>query len=228
MKAKSRFLRSDIGTKRGENLTFKVYKSVREMMLDYEIVPGQRLIFSDLAKRLNVSRTPVNSALSILAKEGFLDFVPFQGYTVHRIDRKEAAALYEVIRIIALGSIGKAILRLTPEKLKILEERKTDCEKAVADRGLRDKFILDQEFHAFIIDMSEIKGLADYFRDIYQQIYLRHRIEGLEAGRARKVVIEHQEIFDAIRHQDVAQAKTLIKAHLDAGMKYIFTRIIKE
>ncbi len=228
MKEKPKFLRPGNGVKRGDNLALSVYRKIRKMMLDYEIVPGQRLIFSDLAERLNVSRTPVNSALSILAKEGFLDFVPFQGYTVHRINRKEAASLYEIIRIIAVGAIGKAILRLTPEKLKILEHRKNDCEKAVVELGFREKFILDQEFHAYIIDMSDIQGLADYFKDIYQQIYLRHSLEGLESSRARQVVSEHQQLFDAIRQQDVDHAKALIKAHLDAGMKYIFSRIITE
>ncbi len=92
-----------------ENLTISVYKSIRKMMLNYEIVPGQRLVFVDLAKQLGVSRTPVNIALSILAKEGFFDFVPNQGYTVHKITREEAEGLYELIKILALGAVPKAI-----------------------------------------------------------------------------------------------------------------------
>ena len=43
------------------------YRKIKEMMLSYDLVPGQRLVFVDLARRLGVSRTPVNTALSILA-----------------------------------------------------------------------------------------------------------------------------------------------------------------
>ena len=92
-----------------KNLTQMVYRKIKEMMVNYEVVPGQRLIFSDLANRLGVSRTPVNNALSILANEGFLDLIPHQGYTVHEITKEEAGSLYEIREIIELGSVGKAI-----------------------------------------------------------------------------------------------------------------------
>ena len=71
--------------KKSKNLTLKVYNRIMKLMLDYEIVPGQRLVFVDLANQLKVSRTPVNNALSILAQEGYLDFVPNQGYSVRQI-----------------------------------------------------------------------------------------------------------------------------------------------
>jgi DNA-binding GntR family transcriptional regulator len=77
--------------KKNKNLTLKVYHKIIDLMLDYELVPGQRLVFVDLARRLQVSRTPVNNALSILAQEGYLDFVPNQGYSVHKLSKKEAA-----------------------------------------------------------------------------------------------------------------------------------------
>ena len=35
-----------------KGLTQMVYREIKEMMLNYEMVPGQRLIFSDLAKRM--------------------------------------------------------------------------------------------------------------------------------------------------------------------------------
>jgi len=57
-----------------KNLTLAAYDNIKDMMFNYDIVPGQRLVFVDLAKQLGVSRTPVNNALSILAKEGYLDY----------------------------------------------------------------------------------------------------------------------------------------------------------
>lgn len=208
-----------------KNLTQLVYEKIKEMMLGYEIIPGQRLIFVDLAKRLGVSRTPVNHALSILSNEGFLDFVPNQGYRVHQITEKEAESLYEIREIIELGSIGKAIEKLTPEKLEALEKQKYLYEKAVADQVSRERFILDQEFHACQVQLSENFYLGDYFREVYQRIFLRHRIEGLIAERTEAVVSEHNEIFEAIRCRDVERAKESIKGHIKEGKVYIFSVI---
>ena len=208
-----------------ENLTQMVYRKIKEMMLNYEIVPGQRLIFSDFAKRLRVSRTPVNNALSILANEGFLDLIPHQGYSVHQITKEEAESLYEMREIIELGAVGKAIRRLTPEELEALNEKKRLYENAVLDQVSRGRFTLDQEFHACLVQMSENLYLADYFREVYQRIFLRHRIEGLRADRARKVVSEHHEIFEAVSLRDTEGARESIKSHIKAGKEYIFSII---
>jgi len=208
-----------------KNLTQMVYQTIKEMMLDYEIVPGQRLIFTDLANRLGVSRTPVNNALSILANEGFLDFIPNQGYSVHKITKEEAESLYEIREIIELGSVGKVMRKLTPEKLETLERKKHLYENAVAEQVSRERFTLDQEFHAFFVQMSENLYLADYFREVYQRIFLRHRIEGLGVDRAQKVVSEHNEIFEAVSLKNGERTRESIKAHIKAGKEYIFSII---
>jgi len=208
-----------------KNLTQMVYRKIKEMMLNYEIVPGQRLIFSDLAKRMGVSRTPVNNALGILANEGFLDLIPHQGYSVHQITKEEAGSLYEIREIIELGALGKAIRALNPKKLGELEEKKRLYENAVVDQVSRGRFTLDQEFHACLVQMSDNLYLADYFREVYQRIFLRHRIEGLRADRAQKVVSEHDEIFEAVSLRDIEWAKESIKFHIKAGKEYIFSII---
>ncbi len=207
------------------NLTQMAYRKIKEMMLNYDIIPGQRLVFIDLAKRLGVSRTPVNNALSILANEGFLDFVPNRGYTVHQITHEEANALYEIREIIELGAIGPAILKLTPKKIDLLKNHKSSYEKAVLEQASRGRFILDQEFHAYYVQMAGNPYLTDYFREVYQRIFLRHRIEGLRVGRAKEVVVEHNEIFKAIRLKDVESTRELIKHHIKAGKEYIFSSI---
>lgn len=211
-----------------KNLTQMAYRKIKEMMFNYDIVPGQRLIFVDFAERLGVSRTPVNNALSILANEGFLDFIPNQGYKVHEITPKEARDLYDIREILELGAIGPAIKKLTSQKLKALENQKKLYEKSVVEQITRGRFTLDQEFHACYVQMAENRYLTDYFREVYQRIFLRHRIEGLPVGRAREVVLEHKEIVKAISMKDVENAKALIKQHIKAGKDYIFSAIFAD
>jgi DNA-binding GntR family transcriptional regulator len=114
---------------------------------------------------------------------------------------------------------------VTSEKLKDLERQRKLYEKSVAEQVNRGRFTLDQEFHACYIRMAENPYLTDYFREIYQRIFLRHRIEGLPVGRAREVVLEHKEIVKAISRKDVQATKKLIKSHIKAGKDYIFSAI---
>lgn len=207
------------------NLNYVVYQKIKQMMLSYEITPGQKLTFTDLADKLGVSRTPVNNALSILAKEGFLDFTPNQGYTVHQITKEEADQLYEVRTILELGAIDKIVANLTPQQLIELEAHEKRFKQSVDENQSRDRFTLDQEFHAFIIGMSGNLYLSEYFREVYQRIFLRHRIRPLKGDRAVQVPVEHRQLVEAIRQRDAVRAKEIVSQHIENGKQYIYSFI---
>ncbi len=211
-----------------KNLTLAVYDSIKEMMLNYDIVPGQRLVFVDLAKQLGVSRTPVNNALSILAKEGYLDFVPNQGYSVHKLTLEEAESLYEIREILEIGTIGKAIRNMTPEKLELLEKKRLEYENSISDRVHRKLFILDAEFHAAIIGMINNLHLVERYRDLCQRIFLRFRTEDLRIDRQKEIVKEHKSLCEAVRNKDVDWAKDLIRTHHANAKKNLFAIIFSE
>lgn len=196
-----------------QNLTLSAYDRIMEMMINYDIVPGQRLVFVDLAKQLGVSRTPVNNALSMLAMEGYLDFIPNQGYTVHKLTRREAEELYETREIVEIGTIGKTVERMTPEKTEWLRQKKTAYEQSITDTVHRKLFVLDTDFHAAIIEMSGNLYLVDLYRDICKRIFLRFRVEVLSMDRIHDIVSEHDQLFEAVAIRDVELAQELLRKH---------------
>lgn len=208
--------------KKQSNLTIKVYQQIIDLMHAYEIVPGQRLVFIDLAKKLNVSRTPVNNALSILAQQGYLDFVPNQGYSVHKLTLDEAENHYAIREVLEVGFVGKAIQNMTTKGLQNLKKRKTEYEKAITGHVTRKLFILDTEFHAGILDMVGNDILSTQYRDICQKVFLRFRTEDLRLTRIKEIEKEHHKIFEAIRLKDVEKAKELLILHHTSSKKNLF------
>ncbi len=208
--------------KKNSNLTLKVYQQIIELMLEYEIVPGQRLVFIDLAKQLGVSRTPVNNALSILAQEGYLDFVPNQGYSVHKLTLEEAENLFEIREILEVGFLGKAIREMTDKKIENVRKRKLDYEKAMSGHVNRKLFILDTEFHASMIDMAANEILSAQYRNICQKIFLRFRTEDLRMNRIVEIKNEHNDLYEAIRIKDVERSKELVRMHHKHAQKNLF------
>lgn len=211
-----------------KNLTLKVYNNIKQMMLNYEIVPGQRLVFVDLAKELGVSRTPVNNALSILAKEGYLDFVPNQGYSVHKLTLEEAESLYEIRLILDLGIIEKAIKHLTPEGLQNIKAKKKEYEASVESRVYRHVFQKDMKFHSAIGEMARNIYFRDIYTDIYQRIFLRFRTEQLEPDRLFEIIDEHDRLYNAIADKDIHLAKKMVKEHTEISKKNLFPLIFNE
>jgi DNA-binding GntR family transcriptional regulator len=54
------------------DLVSRAYETLREQIVNGRLAPGSRIIESDLAERLGVSRTPVRGALQRLQQEGYV------------------------------------------------------------------------------------------------------------------------------------------------------------
>ena len=65
----------------------KATLGVRELVLDGELSPGDRVPEIALAQRLGVSRTPLRLALTTLAHEGLLESLPGGGFVVRSFTR---------------------------------------------------------------------------------------------------------------------------------------------
>ncbi|HET7564995.1 MAG TPA: GntR family transcriptional regulator, partial [Gemmatimonadaceae bacterium] len=56
---------------RGDRIAH-AYEQLRTLIVHGRLAPGSRVIESDIAERLGVSRTPVRSALHRLQQEGYI------------------------------------------------------------------------------------------------------------------------------------------------------------
>lgn len=67
----------------------RVIVRIREMILQGELAPGQRVREIELANKLGVSRTPVRESLPILAREGVLTKLDKRGFVVRAFTPQE-------------------------------------------------------------------------------------------------------------------------------------------
>lgn len=205
-----------------DNLEVKTYKQVKEMMLNFELVPGQRIVITELADQLGVSRTPVKMALIMLLKEGYLDYSTKQSYyTIHQFTKEELDYLFEFREFIEVGAVEKSIANITDEKLKILETKAFALREAAAKDQRELKFLLDLDFHSYIVELSGNPYLVEAERDVYQRFFMRRRISKFFGERYAEMLNEHDDIVAAFRERDVQKARSILSAHLKAGKEFI-------
>lgn len=204
-----------------ETLDYKTYKQIKQMMLNFDIVPGQRLVITELADRLGISRTPVKMALIMLMKEGFVDYSPRQAcYTIHQLTREEYDGLADFREILEAGAVNKAMKNLTEAKLEQLDRKADDFRKAAEANEREQRFLLDLEFHAGIVGLAGSSSLTETFREVYQRFYLQRRIIRLGGDRNAQVVAEHARIARALREGDAEGARQAIAAHARSAKEF--------
>jgi DNA-binding GntR family transcriptional regulator len=119
--------RSSVGT-RGmvgqlEVLTYKqaAYQTMRDMIVELELQPGTRLVESELAAQLNVSKTPIREAIALLAADGLVDVAPYVGASVRwlsTLEMEESRFLLDAIEAPAVALVAE---RITRQEIKALD-----------------------------------------------------------------------------------------------------------
>ncbi|MEL7462111.1 MAG: GntR family transcriptional regulator, partial [Pseudomonadota bacterium] len=75
-------------------------EQVKEELLDDIMAgrykPGDRLVESQIAKRMGISQSPVREALRDMVAMRFVEVEPHKGARVRRIDQREVLEIYPV------------------------------------------------------------------------------------------------------------------------------------
>ena len=73
-------LNNTVAVPRRSVLSDEIYLLIRKMIFNYEILPGAKVNIDALAKKLDVSQTPVREALSRLESDGLIVKEPLKGF----------------------------------------------------------------------------------------------------------------------------------------------------
>ena len=79
---------------RSETLREQLASALRQAVLSGKLKPGERLVESQLATMMQVSRGPVREAIFQLVEEGLLEQIPYRGTIVRTLDLKDLTEIY--------------------------------------------------------------------------------------------------------------------------------------
>jgi DNA-binding GntR family transcriptional regulator len=163
---------------------------------------------------LKISQTPIREALSRLAQEGYVTRLTNRGYRVSEMTAEEVEELFGLRGALEAYCIDEAIRRITPERLKALEQSVKSSRRAiVANDPLVDRYILNKDFHVIVAEIAGNGAVTRVLNDTCEKLVLKRRIEGITQG-GFAVLQHHREIFQAIKRKDVRRAQELMRAHL--------------
>lgn len=154
---------------KGRRAFSQVLEKLREMVISYEIKPGERLNEVALAERLGVSRTPVREALHFLARDGFLAEAG-RGYVRRPLNLKEMIDLYETREVLEVACLQLAAGRATPQRLDALEAFLAESRAKSPDLPVTELVSLDETFHHMLAEMSGNHELQRILHNVNERI----------------------------------------------------------
>lgn len=204
-----------------------VFNTLRQAILKGELEPGERLMEIQLAERLGVSRTPIREAIRKLELEGLVLMIPRKGAEVAKISEKSLRDVLEVRRSLEELAIELACTRMTGEDIKELEQAQETFRAAVKQGDAMTIAESDEHFHDIIYNGTGNTRLVQILNNLREQMY-RYRLEYIKDEDKRQILlVEHDQIFKALRDHHVAAAKAAAREHID-NQEITVSKNIKE
>lgn len=207
----------DISLNSNEYLPLRevVFNTLREAILTGELEPGEHLMEVKLANKLGVSRTPIREAIRKLELEGLVVMTPRRSAEVAKITKEDLTDVLEVRRVLETLAIELCCRNRTDEDITTLQENLKKFKSCINANNVTEIATTDVQFHEVIYNSTGNRRLNQILYNLREQMY-RYRLEYIKDRQTRKnLVLEHEEIINAIKEKDVERAKKAILIHID-------------
>jgi DNA-binding GntR family transcriptional regulator len=202
----------------GRTIALAIAAAVRADITAGRLRAGDRLLQVEIARRFNVSTTPVREAFGILQHEGLVRLHPQRGATVFVPSVEELREHYEIRAALEALAAEKAALNFTAADAPPLQEI-LEAMRSCADP---DQYIeLNHRFHMDLYKLSGRARLVDLISSLrgasgaYLQI---HAAEGVPSTRLDD---EHAEILAACQARDPERAASATRHHLTQTLEHV-------
>ncbi|WP_327128713.1 GntR family transcriptional regulator [Streptomyces sp. NBC_01727] len=195
-------------------LSDQVYTLLRDWIVSGELVPGQRLVESEIARRVGTSQTPPREAIKRLAYEGLVVSQPHRGTRVARISERQAQDVRD-IRVMFEEYVARRIAgRLDAEHTRLLTDDVTQLRRAVNKGDIAAFRSADMSFHRHVCEAARNDALIRLWRMIESSLWDLHVLgDPRYVGGWGALAEHHAELLDVLRSGDPDVAGPMFAAH---------------
>jgi DNA-binding GntR family transcriptional regulator len=196
------------------SLEKRAYDSLKDAILTFRLKPGQSLVENDLARQLNISKTPVRDALLKLEKEGFVNKVPYTGTYVAEINPQMVMDIFEIRAVLEGLAARLATPLITDEQIAEMQQSIYQHHTAAAENNIQQAAVLNKNFHDWIIHCASNPWLRQILDNLDDHLQRYRTLSNFQTGRLDKSVEEHQHVLDAFRSKDADAAEKFLRDHI--------------
>jgi len=198
----------------------EIYERVRRMAQTFTFRPGERVNEIELARELDVSRTPLREVLNQLLVEGFLRREANKGFVCRALDPAQIYALYEFRRELEKSIARLACQRAGDDDIAALEAFTLDSKDVPEDEDSSRLLHLDETFHLRLAGMTQNAEFMRALENVNARIHYVRWID-MQSGRRKYTQGEHLKIVDALKRRDAETLVSMVDAHISRRMDQI-------
>ena len=210
-----------------ENGKDYVYRVLKDNIMCLELKPGELLSESDLAKKLNVSRTPIREVLIKLKAEKLIEVKPQAGTYVSLIDWNLIEEAIFIRYNLEKEALREACENFSEDTLMQMEKC-LFAQKLIAQKGdnLLEFHNLDKEFHKLLFVGINKTNVWESICNISTHYNRMRLLAEMKLNKAF-LVDQHITYLDIIKNKNVDIIDEVVSKHIKDPVEQ-WEKIIKE
>lgn len=202
-----------------------VLERLRAAIIDGTLKQGDRLIETDIAEKMGVSRTPVREAFRQLEIEGLAENIPRKGTVVKGISKKDIIEIYEMREVLEGLEFRLACSKISESQIALLKEKLSKMQEFIDNNDIAEYWRVHGEFHDIILYCSGNHRLIDQMKQVYEYLSSLRNFTMVMNKRREVAMEEHKLLIEAFEKKDEALAEKIGRLHTVNAKKFLLKEI---
>lgn len=184
---------------------------LQQWIIEGTLKPGEKLVDSELAQALGVSRTPIRESLQLLEVEGFVKMYPGKATQVTEVDKDSINELLPPLAAMQALAAELAAPTITEGTLQNLQLLNEEFAKAVRNKNDFTALKIDEEFHQLIVDAagnSYISSITESLQAHVRRLFFHNSIILTEES-----IAEHDTIINMLGNNEAEQVSSVMRGN---------------
>lgn len=201
------------------------YEVLKKAIITGEIPAGERIVETDYADRLHISRTPLREALRKLERDGLVEYVMRRGVVVRAFTIDDVREIYTIRNALEMLTLPSIIENATEEDIRHLREKLAEMDLLQEKDDVEGLSPLAREFHWDLTCISRQKRILRVIEG--QDEYIR-RFSAMSIRQENRRTAAHQEhhlLVDYVEKKDLLHFTELTRKHIERSMENCLTAL---
>lgn len=198
----------------------QAYEKIKKLIVNGDLEPGEFLSEGFLSEQLEMSRTPIRSALQRLELDGILRILPKQGIYICDISVKQINEVYEIRMALESFALRKLSKNIKNHQLVELHDILIKQYEYVKSEDTNLSLEYDMMFHLKIMEFIENEQMLEMFKSIRDKLkFYGNEVLKKKEIRLRQTYEEHLSILEELEKGNAEEVVQKIEEHLQNGRR---------
>ena len=199
----------------------EVKKILLEYILTGNIRPGERISLPTIARKLELSVTPIREALTQLSETGIVVYIANRGFFVMELSLKEAKDIYALMAVLEGNAVKNSYYN--PEQI---QELRTINSAFIKAKNSLEMLEYDRLFHQKLIETYTNESASKIIENLRVRISLYDYAFWNEEQKMASIAM-HERIILLLASNDITSAVNLVEDNWIQGAQYIIDKFEK-